>query len=108
MQHLVLGPLKFDLCADEHFDKLELVVQAFILSGVGVFEVVSLQVQTWSPSHDICDHLHKPLLLEWIHDVLIALNIGQAKLHFFEVESGFAFKQVRESLKTVLRWLWLL
>ena len=55
-------------------------------------EVVGLEIESWSASHYIGDHLHQPLLFKWINDVLVALHVSHRELNLLEMESCFAFK----------------
>ena len=88
MQGLVRMALYVDLSLDDELDELELVIEALKLGGVGVREVVRLQVQARPAGHDVRHDLHQALLLQRIDHMLVALQVGQAELDLLEVEGG--------------------
>jgi len=86
LQTFIFSLLQGHLCIDNGPYKLKLSIKTLELCSVAVYEVVSSQIESWSPRRDVSNYLHQPLLLKWVNDVFIALHVNLGQLYFLKIK----------------------
>lgn len=81
LSHFIIGRLLyFHLHLYEFFEQLGLSFKNLNFRQVTLFEVVRIQVDTWSLGHEVDNYLDKSLLFKSVTSVLVALQVAEDQL----------------------------